>query len=77
MFGCDICQQVCPWNRFSTPHHESAFLPEDELMEKTREEWMDITEEVFSHLFKKSAVQRAQYSKLKQNIQFLKKKAGN
>lgn len=71
MFGCDICQDVCPWNRFSTRHSEPAFEPSDQLMNMKQEEWMEITEDVFKDLFKKSAVQRTQYAGLKRNIAFL------
>ena len=70
-FGCDICQQVCPWNRFSEPHNEPAFLPHDEMLKMTKTEWQDITEAVFQKLFKKSAVKRAKYEKFKKNIAFL------
>ena len=73
MFGCDICQEVCPWNRFSTRHDEQAFEPKEELMSKTYEEWQEITEEVFSKLFERSAVKRTKYSGLKRNINFLSK----
>ena len=72
MFGCDICQQVCPWNRFSTPHSEPAFDPHPELLTMTREEWLDITADVFKEVFKKSAVKRTKYEGLKRNIDFLK-----
>jgi len=70
-FGCDICQQVCPWNRFSSPHQESRFDPQEELLNKTQQEWLEITREVFDRLFKGSAVQRTQYKGLKRNIRFL------
>ena len=73
MFGCDICQEVCPWNRFSTPHSEPAFEPHPELLNMTRREWEEITEEVFNKVFKKSAVKRAKLEGLKRNIEFLKK----
>jgi len=72
MFGCDICQQVCPWNRFSTPHREPQFEPKAELMNMNRKDWEEITEEVFSHLFKNSAVKRTKFRGLKRNIEFLK-----
>jgi epoxyqueuosine reductase len=71
MFGCDICQQVCPWNRFSTKHSEPLFEPKDELMTKTKAEWQEITQEVFSRVFSKSAVKRTKFSGLKRNIDFL------
>ena len=71
MFGCDICQEVCPWNRFSTPHQEDQFLPSKELLEMTQSDWKEITEEVFKKVFKKSAVKRTKYAGLKRNIDFL------
>ncbi len=73
MFGCDICQQVCPWNRFSTPHQEQEFLPHPDLLAMNRSDWEEITEEVFRKVFKKSAVKRTKYVGLKRNIEFLKK----
>ena len=72
MFGCDICQEVCPWNRFSTPHEETAFEPHTDLLNMGKREWEEITEEVFQKLFKKSAVKRTKYNGLKRNIEFLK-----
>lgn len=71
MFGCDICQRVCPWNRFSTPHNEPAFLPDDALLTMTREQWQDLTEDTFHRIFEGSAVKRAKYEGLKRNIDFL------
>ncbi len=72
MFGCDICQQVCPWNRFSKPHNEPQFQPKDDLLNMTQSDWHEITEEVFRQLFKNSAVRRTKFSGLKRNIDFLK-----
>ncbi|AXG69494.1 epoxyqueuosine reductase [Kordia sp. SMS9] len=72
MFGCDICQDVCPWNRFSKPHNEPLFNPYPELLSMSKKEWEEITQEVFSELFKKSAVKRTKYTGLVRNIQFLK-----
>ena len=72
MFGCDICQDVCPWNRFSLPHREPAFNPHPDLLHMSKEDWEEITEEIFRDLFRKSAVKRTKYSGLKRNIQFLK-----
>jgi epoxyqueuosine reductase len=71
MFGCDICQEVCPWNRFSKPHQEEAFLPHEDLLKMTKTEWQEITREVFNEIFRKSAVKRAGYLGLKSNIKFL------
>ena len=72
MFGCDICQQVCPWNRFSTQHNEPQFEPHPDLLTMTRAEWLDITADVFREVFKKSAVKRTKFEGLKRNIDFLK-----
>jgi epoxyqueuosine reductase len=71
MFGCDICQQVCPWNRFSTPHSEPQFEPHPDLLTMRREEWLDISADVFREVFKKSAVKRTKFEGLKRNIDFL------
>lgn len=70
-FGCDVCQTVCPWNRFSTPHQEPAFNPQSELLSMTKNEWEEMTEEVFGVLFKNSAIKRTKYQGLKRNIKFL------
>jgi len=71
MFGCDICQEVCPWNRFSSPHQEEQFQPAPTLLEMTKQEWVEITEDVFKKVFKKSPVKRTKYAGLKRNIDFL------
>ena len=71
MFGCDICQEVCPWNRFSQEHDEPAFRPKEELMKMTKRDWVEITEDTFKELFKKSAVLRTKFEGLKRNISFL------
>lgn len=72
MYGCDICQQVCPINARSKVHQEKAFEPKQGLLEKTKNEWEEITEEVFQTLFSKSAVKRTKYAGLKRNILFLR-----
>ncbi len=72
MFGCDICQDVCPWNRFSKAHNEPLFNPNPELLSMTQTDWEEITEEVFQKIFKKSAVKRTKFYGLQRNIQFLK-----
>ncbi len=72
-FGCDICQDVCPWNRFSKPHNEPLFTPKPELLSMNKKDWEEITEDVFSKVFKKSAVKRTKFSGLQRNISFLKK----
>lgn len=71
IFGCDICQDVCPWNRFSTPHQEEKFTPKDELLTFSKNDWVEITQEVFQKIFQKSAVKRTKFDGLKRNIQFL------
>ena len=72
MFGCDICQDVCPWNRFSKAHNEPLFNPHPELLSMTKKDWEEITEDVFRELFRKSAVKRTKFDGLKRNIEFLK-----
>ena len=72
MFGCDICQDVCPWNRFSKAHSEPLFNPKDKLLSMSKSEWEEITEELFQEIFKKSAVKRTKFSGLTRNINFLK-----
>ena len=71
-FGCDVCQTVCPWNRFSTTHEEPAFMPQESLLSMTKNDWQEMTEEVFDVLFKNSAVKRTKYKGLKRNLTFLK-----
>ena len=71
MFGCDICQDVCPWNRFSKPTNEPHFSPHDSLLHLNKADWQDLTEDVFRELFKNSAVKRTKFSGLKRNIDFL------
>ncbi|MCB9364711.1 MAG: tRNA epoxyqueuosine(34) reductase QueG [Flavobacteriales bacterium] len=72
MFGCDICQDVCPWNRFSKPHNEPFFNPHPKLLDYSKEEWIDITEEIYREIFKKSPVKRTKFKGVKRNIEFLK-----
>jgi|TARA_R110001606_G_scaffold200610_1_gene348505 epoxyqueuosine reductase len=72
MFGCDVCQDVCPWNRFSKSHREPLFDPNPQLLSMTKKEWEEITEDVFKKVFQKSAVKRTKFSGLKRNIEFLK-----
>jgi len=73
MFGCDICQQVCPWNRFSAQHTEPAFQPREEVLAMSSTDWDEITQEVFTRIFKDSAVKRTKFAGLQRNLQFLKK----
>lgn len=72
MFGCDICQDVCPWNKFSKPHSEPLFNPHPELLDMTKKDWEEITEDTFKKVFQKSAVKRTKFSGLERNIKFLK-----
>ncbi len=72
MYGCDVCQEVCPWNRFSKPHEENNFLPKNNLLDLTKKDWEELTEETFKVIFKNSAVKRTKYEGLKRNIKFLK-----
>lgn len=71
MFGCDICQDVCPWNRFSKPHSEPKFNPHENLLKMNKADWHDLTEDIFKELFKNSAVKRTKFGGLKRNISFL------
>lgn len=71
-FGCDVCQDVCPWNRFSQPHQEPAFRLSPELKDMKRADWEEMTEEVFRRVFRNSAVKRAGYQGLMRNLEFLK-----
>lgn len=75
-FGCDVCQDVCPWNRFSSPNKEPLFKSEHNLANWNEKQWMEITVEVFKKVFKNSAVKRTGYKGLKRNLEFLKN-AGN
>lgn len=70
-FGCDICQDVCPWNKFSKAHKEPLFTPDERLLNYSKKEWEEITKDVFQEIFRKSAVKRTKYEGLKRNIQFL------
>lgn len=71
-FGCDTCQDVCPWNKFSKPHSEPLFNPNPELLSMSKKDWDEITEETFRAVFKNSPVKRTKYEGLKRNINFLK-----
>ena len=71
MFGCDICQDVCPWNRFSVPHHQEKFKPNDHLKNYTKQDWQELSQEIFSEIFRKSPVKRTKFAGLKRNIDFL------
>jgi epoxyqueuosine reductase len=72
VFGCDICQDVCPWNRFSKPHHETQFDPHPALLGLSASAWQEMTDDVFRELFKNSAVKRTKFEGLKRNLRFVK-----
>lgn len=73
MFGCDVCQDVCPWNRFSKPHNEPLFQTNSEILNFSKSDWEEITVDTFQKVFKNSAVKRTKYEGLLRNIDFLKK----
>ena len=72
MFGCDVCQDVCPWNRFSAPTLQEKFAPNFQKLNFRKNEWKELTQELFSEIFKKSAVKRTKFSGLMRNINLLK-----
>ena len=72
MFGCDICQDVCPWNRFSKPHHEEAFAPIHAMLDLKSNEWEEMNEEMFRKIFKHSPISRSKHKGIQRNIKFLK-----
>ena len=72
IFGCDVCQDVCPWNKFSKAHDEPLFNPNPELLSFTKKDWEEITEDTFKKVFKNSAVKRTKLEGLTRNINFLK-----
>jgi epoxyqueuosine reductase len=74
VFGCDVCQDVCPWNRFSKPHHDKDLSGNKEMLGLAGEEWQEMTHEVFKKLFGSSAVMRTGYKGLKRNLDFIRKK---
>ena len=71
IFGCDICQDVCPWNRFSKAHNEPLFNPNLELLSFSKKNWHELTSETFSKVFKNSAVKRTKLQGLERNIKFI------
>jgi len=72
IFGCDVCQDVCPWNRFSEKHNESLFNPHPLMTDYKKEDWEEITREIFNEIFRKSAVKRTKFEGLQRNIKFIK-----
>ena len=77
VYGCDICQDVCPWNRFSKPHTESGFEPKQEILNFSKQDWLELDELAFQTIFKGSAVKRTKFSGLKRNIVFVNSAANN
>lgn len=71
MFGCDVCQDVCPWNRFSTPNEEIKFSPLPQILHFTRADWEDITEESFREIFKNSPIKRTKFGGIKRNLKMI------
>jgi epoxyqueuosine reductase len=71
MFGCDICQDVCPWNRFSKPHNEPAFSPIPEIINLSTKEWQEMTEETFKKVFKHSPLKRSKFKGIQRNLKFI------
>lgn len=71
IFGCDICQEVCPWNRFARPHDEPRFEPPEELRSMTTNDWREITEERFRYVFRNSPLKRTKYQGIKRNLRFV------
>jgi len=70
-FGCDTCQDVCPWNRFSKPHTQPSFQPIRELMEFTKTDWEELTEESFKNIFRHSPIKRTRFEGLRRNLKFI------
>ncbi|MFC4739288.1 tRNA epoxyqueuosine(34) reductase QueG [Flavobacterium ponti] len=73
VFGCDVCQDVCPWNRFSKPHNEPLLKPNESILNFSKKDWEEITTETFNKVFKNSAVKRTKLAGFKRNVDFLKK----
>jgi epoxyqueuosine reductase len=71
-FGCDICQDVCPWNKFSKPHSEPLFNPNPEILSMSKKDWLEITEETFNVVFKNSPLKRTKFEGMQRNITFLR-----
>ena len=72
MFGCDVCQDVCPWNRFAQPTNEQAFTPLSAVLNFNSNEWEELTEESFKMIFKNSAIKRSKFAGIKRNLHFIK-----
>ena len=70
IFGCDICQDVCPWNNFSKSNNDPLLKPSHELINYTKKDWIELTDEVFKVVIKESPIKRTKYQGLKRNIQY-------
>jgi len=73
VFGCDVCQDICPWNRFSKPHHEIQFNPLPEILNLSTAQWQEMTEESFRKIFSGSAIKRTKYKGIQRNLKFINK----
>jgi len=71
MFGCDVCQDVCPWNKFSKPHHETEFIPIPEVLNLSAKEWEGMTEDAFIQVFQHSPLKRSKYQGIQRNLKFI------
>ena len=71
MFGCDICQDVCPWNRFSSPHQEPSFDPIPEILHMSNADWVELSKEKFDQVFKHSPLKRSKYAGITRNLKFI------
>lgn len=71
MFGCDICQDVCPWNRFAKNHEDPQLLPSPALMDMKQDDWAELTEEIYLKITRNSPLKRAKYNGIKRNLAFL------
>lgn len=72
MFGCDVCQDVCPWNRFSQPHTEPRFTPIPEILDFSTRDWEALSEEAFKKIFRHSPLRRSKYKGIQRNLSFIK-----
>jgi epoxyqueuosine reductase len=72
MFGCDVCQEVCPWNRFANPHDEEKFKPIVEILEYSKKDWEALTEESFKKIFNRSPLKRSKFAGIQRNLRLIK-----